>query len=70
VGYFAYWSLWSLVAATTQRLYGVPFWPATCFLLNVLHAVVGLALPVATLAIAVTHWLKGVPFCPATCLLL
>ena len=48
----------------------MPFWPATCFLLSVLHAVVGFALPVATLASAVTHWLKGVPFCPATCFLL
>src|SRR5947207_8724681 len=67
---FAYCSFWSLAAATTQRLYGVPFWPATCFLLSALQAVVGLALPVATLAIAVTHWLKGVPFWPATCFLL
>ena len=63
-------SFWSLAAATTHWLYGVPFWPATCFLLRVLHAVVGFAFPVATLASAVTHWLNGVPFCPATCFLL
>ena len=60
----------SLAAATTHLLYGVPFWPATCFLLSVLQAVVGLVWLVATLAIAVTHWLKGVPFWPATCFLL
>src|SRR3954462_9958141 len=60
----------SLAAATTHLLYGVPFWPATCFLLRLLQAVVGLVWLVATLAIAVTHWLKGVPFWPATCFLL
>src|SRR3954470_20360622 len=63
-------AFWSLAAATTHLLYGVPFWPATCFLLRVLQAVVGLGRLVATLAIAVTPWLKGVPFWPATCFLL
>ena len=59
----------SLAAATTQRLYGVPFWPATCFLLAPCRPSSG-CLPVATLAIAVTHRLKGVPFWPVTCFLL
>ena len=50
------WSLSSLAPAETHRLNGVPFWPDTCFLLMVLHAVVGdVVLPFASLAIAVTH---------------
>jgi hypothetical protein len=49
-------------AATTHWLNGVPFIPATCFLLRPLHACPGdFALPVASFAIAVTHCEKGVP---------
>jgi hypothetical protein len=47
-------SFWSCAAATAQRLNGVPFSPATCFLLSVAHAVLA-GCPCAALAIAVTH---------------
>src|SRR5437016_2660951 len=58
-------------AATTHWLKGVPFMPATCFLLMPLHAWPGdFALPEATLFIAVTHCEKGVPLSPARCVLL
>src|SRR6185312_8027390 len=61
----------SFAAAETHWLYGVPCWPATCFLLSFAHALAGLSVAlVASLAIAVTHWLNGVPCWPATCFLL
>ena len=60
--------VFSLAAAFTHALCGVPFWPATFFLLTPLQAWPGLfASPVASFAMAVTHWLNGVPFWPLTC---
>ena len=65
------WSLSSLAPADTHLEKGVPFWPATRFLLSSLHAVRGLfVVPLASFAIAVTHLENGVPFCPSTCFLL
>ena len=59
----------SFAAATTQRLNGVPWVPATCLRLSVLQARDGLlVVPWAILAIAVTQRENGVPFSPATCL--
>jgi hypothetical protein len=56
----------SFAPAETQRLYGVPGLPATCFLLSVAQAAFGDEVdPPASLAIAVTHLLKGVPGTPA-----
>ena len=61
----------SVAPPETQTLYGVPAFPATCFLLSDAQADLGEELvPVARLAIAVTHLLNGVPGVPATWVLL
>ena len=60
----------SLAAAATQSLNGVPFWPATCFLLSLSQAARAVVFELlARWAMSLTQLEKGVPCWPATCFL-